>query len=90
MKKVTDYLEQEIHIGDFIVWPGRQGSSLWMNNGTVLGIAHGKDWNDREFAKLQVEVNTSNWDGSKKGKRKTTISCVDRVVVIHSVMESKS
>lgn len=36
--KATDFLGQEIKVQDTVVYPNRQGSSLWMNKGTVLEV----------------------------------------------------
>lgn len=35
---MKDFLNQEITSGDLIVYPGRQGSALWMNRAIVLGF----------------------------------------------------
>ena len=37
---VYDFLGNVIKEGDMIVWPNRQGSSLWMNSGHVVQIGH--------------------------------------------------
>lgn len=33
-----DYLGQTITVGDTVVYPGRQGSRMWMNNATVVEL----------------------------------------------------
>jgi hypothetical protein len=38
MNKRVDFLGQEIQLGDIIVYPGRHGSSLWLNKSTVIAI----------------------------------------------------
>lgn len=35
---MKDFLNQTIAIGDTVVYPGRRGSSLWMNRATVIDI----------------------------------------------------
>ncbi len=38
MTIVKDYLGKEIHAEDTIVYPGREGSNLWLSAGTVEHI----------------------------------------------------
>ena len=33
-----DYLGQKIEVGQTVVYPGRQGSRMWMNNAQVLEL----------------------------------------------------
>lgn len=33
-----DYLGQAINVGNTIVYPGRQGSRMWMNNALVIEL----------------------------------------------------
>lgn len=35
---MVDFLGREIHVGDTIVYPGRRGSSLWMNKAIVKDL----------------------------------------------------
>ena len=34
----VDFLDQNIQVGDTIVYPNRKGSSLWMNKAKVIGM----------------------------------------------------
>lgn len=64
-----DFLGQEIKAGDTIVYPGRQGSKLWMNRAKVLTVdPQGlDDWR----VKVQLPNNAIR-----------VVKCVERVVVI--------
>lgn len=68
---MKDFLDQEITAGDTIVYPNRQGSSLWMVKAEVLTV------ND-ESNRLSVR----RTDGTVK-----TITRVDRVTVVNPVLE---
>lgn len=35
---MKDFLNQTFAVGDTVVYPGRRGSSLWMNRATVIDI----------------------------------------------------
>lgn len=35
---MKDFLGQDINSGDTVVYPGRQGSNMWMNSATVLDL----------------------------------------------------
>ena len=39
---MKDMLGNEIAVGDMVVYPGRQSSSLWMNYGRVVECAEGE------------------------------------------------
>lgn len=98
---VNDYLGQEIHLGDFVVYPSRQGSSMWLCRGTVTRVSVTKrpefmnsrlDWsNVKPTYKIQVNKLIVNWrNNTTVGKRKVTLSHPERIVVIHSVTDSKT
>ena len=68
---MKDFLDQEITPGDTVVYPNRQGSSLWMVKAEVLTV------ND-ESNRLSIR----RTDGTVK-----TITRVDRVTVVNPVLE---
>lgn len=35
---VVDFLNQPINVGDTVVYPNRQGSSMWMNKAVVTNV----------------------------------------------------
>ena len=35
---MRDFLNQTVDVGDTIVYPGRRGSSLWMNRAKIIDI----------------------------------------------------
>jgi len=35
---MTDALDNEIYVGDTVVYPGRSGSSMWINKSIVLEV----------------------------------------------------
>jgi hypothetical protein len=41
---MKDFLGNEIQIGDTIVYPGRQGSTMWMNIAEVVGIDYDQQY----------------------------------------------
>lgn len=53
----TDYFNNDIHVGDIVAYPGRSGSSLWMNHGKVIEVVCKKrhEWSDETVTKLRVE-----------------------------------
>jgi hypothetical protein len=63
-----DMLGQKISEGDYIIYPGRSGSALWVNVSRVVGI------DDTKYDKLTV-INTKS-----PTKKTTSIFCIDRVV----------
>lgn len=51
---VKDVLGRTISVGDYVMYPGRQGSSLWVTVGHVLEIAGRSTWNGLvPFVKVQ-------------------------------------
>jgi hypothetical protein len=65
-----DFLGQEIKPGDDIVYPGRQGSGMWMNRAKVLTV----DPKDLDGWRVKVQL---------PNNAIRVVQCVDRVVVIH-------
>lgn len=75
-----DFRGREIKVGDTIVYPGRQSSSLWMTEGEVTGVKSVWYPGDREETfTLRVRVVKSPF--VKAGKQ-VSISSIDNVVVL--------
>lgn len=68
---MLDFRGVEIRVGSTIVYPGRQGSSIWLNAAEVVRV---------EDAQLRVRV-TGNSEGVTQN-RLTTLTAVDRVAVV--------
>lgn len=69
-----DFLGQVIEQGDTIVYPGRQGSGMWLNKATVLGISWPKE---ASGPKVAYTLSIQRSDG-----RRAQITKLDRVVVV--------
>lgn len=70
---MKDFRGVEIQTGAVIAYPGRQGSSMWMNEGTVEEIKTVTDpWRTTEV----LVVRTKNTG------RRTEVSRTERVVVL--------
>lgn len=67
-----DFLGQLIEVGKTVVYPGRQGSRMWMNQAQVV-----------ELKPNGIKVQRP--DGGIR-----TLTCLDRVVVVHTVMTPAS
>lgn len=72
-----DYFNNEIKVGDLVLYPNRQGSSLWMNHGTVLALGHTDD-----KPSIMVKKVTTNYRGEFMGHREVTIQCLNRVIAL--------
>ncbi len=89
---VKDWLGTEIKVGSVIVYPGRQGSSMWMSKAVVLEVgtttarewrhAPISDWGYYEKPRLTVAVDQTNYTGAVVGVRRVKIDRVDRVTVV--------
>lgn len=88
---VQGALGSKIHVGDFVVWPGRQSSSMWISCGVVTGITikpHPWRANTESVAlTITKAVSKDKWDGGKRvvgpaTSRKTTVTVLDRVVPV--------
>lgn len=66
-----------------VVYPGRQGSLIWMSRGTVVDLGTGTDYYDREYSWLKINRTdkTSAW--RKVTPRIVTITSVNKVVPFH-------
>lgn len=62
-----DFLGQLIIVGTTVVYPGRQGSRMWMNQAQVIEIKSNG-------------IKVQRPDGGIR-----TLTCLDRVVVVHEV-----
>lgn len=76
---MKDILGREITPGCYIVYPGRQGSSIWMSMAQVKEITHRhKYFGDVPVLKVQpIHLSTRRSLG-----RPTTISRIDVVTVV--------
>lgn len=71
---LTDIFGKRIHAGDFIMYPGRYSSSLWMNIAFVTHIHDGKGGH--------LRVNAIRLDYGDDTAKKTTCKMVHRAVVM--------
>lgn len=90
---ITDWLGTEIKPGSVIVYPGRQGSSMWMNRAKVTSVFAYEvmQWDysgwPRERVAVQkvglfVYVEQRNYTGDVVGTRKVKLTVLDRVTVV--------
>lgn len=83
LKWPVDFFGREILVGDVIVYPGRSGSSQWMNGAVVAGFDSYKPrWSrsEKEYFKLYcIRWNpvTKKFDG-----RRVTVFNIHNVVVV--------
>jgi len=87
----TDMLGQKVRIGDYIVYPGRRGSSCWQNIGRVLRMKNqAHRWRDNHFtATVKVLSANQNWRTQQweANDKAGYITRLDRVVKIDSIGE---
>lgn len=70
-----DMLGQKISEGDYVAYPGRSGSNLWVNISRVVGIETKAHWYTADnYDSLKV-VNAK----SRTGKI-STVECLDRLI----------
>lgn len=85
----NDYFGNLIKRGDLVVWPNRQGSSMWMNHGyvTALGFDVGTGMPVRHDPILQVKrVQTTALINEPTGKfRNVTLTDLSRVIALGRV-----
>jgi hypothetical protein len=72
--KWTDFRGNDIGAGDVVVYPGRKSSSLWLTEARVQHTTITKNWRGEDIAAIVV-IPT-------KGKRKVTLTCLHRIVVV--------
>lgn len=75
MSDAKDFRGTSINVGDRIVYPGRSGSSLWMNEAIVTEIETKEDWRGRKRSVLKAQR------VDRQGKI-VSIFCLSRVVCI--------
>lgn len=89
--KITDWRGVEIKVGDVVVYPGRQSSSMWMVEAVVEELIPGnpeaKVWYDRVPHGVKVRrQRTSEWNGADIAHKQVTVQA-DRTTVVPSVEE---
>lgn len=59
-----DFLGREIRVGSEVVYPGRQGSSLWLNYGIVQELKTKKSWRgDTMVLRVnRIPLNRYSWE----------------------------
>lgn len=75
---LKDFFGTDLRAGDIIAYPGRYGSSLWVNVAKVLSV------NAESAVVLKAQRNYSD---EFVGTRRTTLSRTNRAVVLHVVPE---
>ena len=70
---MKDFLGQEIAVGDKIVYPGRSGSTLWMNAAVLEEIL--------PTGNVRVRKYTNKW--GKPANKLVTLWGTSRVVVVY-------
>lgn len=84
MKTPTDYFGNVIAKGDIIAYPGRGGSSLWMNHGKVIEIVCKKKYHwESEPCEMVVKLRIRQL--SVETSRTGLIECLDRVINLSHV-----
>ena len=68
-----DFLGNVIEQGDTIVYPGRQGSSMWLNKAEVLSVS----WAESTGPGVKYTLSIVRSDG-----RRAQITKLNRVVVV--------
>jgi len=74
---ITDSIGQELSAGDFIVYPGRGGSSLWLNFAVIQKVIK-----DKYHPQLSVVVKSQQWNDDAETKRIVRIIAIGRVTKI--------
>jgi hypothetical protein len=84
-KQATVYGGRTVTVGDRVVYPGRQSSSLFINEGTIVDIVDNAGWNSNQTA-LKVRRPTKSFklvDGEYQhvhGEKVVTITETQRVI----------
>lgn len=76
LESYTDWLGNKIQVGDLIVYPGRQSSSLWMNHARVLEISE-----RHTYYGVHPIMKVMHTDKSQYGRMK------DKVVIITKLQQ---
>jgi hypothetical protein len=82
MSKFKDYFGRKIKKGDLIVYPGRQGSCMWMNDGIVLSKHAVKNYRGYEDYVIKVRANQYNVMRDLVGTCDVTVRVLSRVVIV--------
>lgn len=89
-----DFLGKKMKVGDFIVYPGREGSALFMNKGIVKELLESEEipyWKaePRKVCRLKVEIEVERYDWGKpvnsrttQVKKLVTLTCLERCTVM--------
>lgn len=90
LESYKDCIGNEVRVGDVITYPGRSGSSLWMNFGKVTKITKVKEdsFYNREYTLVQVlrpilryrSFYCDDDDNTVEGWKKVTLYCINRHV----------
>jgi hypothetical protein len=87
LKSYKDCIGNDVKVGDVITYPGRSGSSLWMNFGKVTKITKVKEdsFYNREYVSVQVLRPILMWHGLEpnntlEGWKKVSLQCINRHV----------
>jgi hypothetical protein len=89
MAKARDMYGNEIQAGDYICYPCRRGSDMYMRTAKVIGVTTKKNHLDKDVTTLQVAVaiapRWSEWEGKGTPNtriRRTTVACPYRATII--------
>ncbi len=81
---MTDAIGNELRVGDYVTYPGRQGSSLWLNFGKILEkkMIKAPGWHrDEKIPILIVNRTSKQWkEFDKPSKRR--IECFGIMIKI--------
>lgn len=79
-----DFFGNVIKVGDCIVYPGRQGSSMWMNVGTVIAIGSKPVNMSKMTSKpvLQVKRVQHNLNNEFIGFKDVEVEILNRVICL--------
>ena len=77
----VDTLGREIHAGDYIAYPNRTGSALWIRVAKVREVKF-----DAEIAYLLIDPKRSS-NGDFKDTKNALLTRVDRCVIIRDMDE---
>ena len=97
MDRVSDRFDNELKVGDFITYPCRSGSSMWLNEARIVDIKLYSDFYRGIQPMLIVEVPTTKSSYDKETRkyihtpcmRKTTIYCLGRVTLLEGMSKEK-
>jgi hypothetical protein len=75
MNSLNDLLGVPIETGDRIAYPGRRGSNVYMNVGTVTGT-------DSFYGRIRVKRTNTSENSNGTAGREVTLTGFERVVVL--------